>query len=233
MDKLIGWIKIGSTDCFRQVEETKLKFFWTIIEPLIQALFLGYGVKIFFDKNFYEAFFYASEGLIAWSCIRYFIIESANIKFHMRGISTNYLIPEYSYLVRILFNSITLFCLRFIPMMFLSLVIVGESKTFFFLTFLLLIIIFCPFVKILINLGRKIKDLYQFLSIIMNCFFFVSPIIWPSDSIIKIYLIKYNPFYYYFEILRGNLNFNINYIFMLALTIILTFLLSLKLHDRT
>lgn len=190
---------------------TGLGQFWYILSPLIMlfiytVIFSGFmKMKLDIVDNSYAYSIYLVPGLLTWTAFSTMIIRLNTSFFEKAHMIKKISVPMYTFqLSIILTESFVFFISIFLALVFL--LIVNQPVTWTFLWLLpvmVLQILFSFALGVILSLFTVFfKDLKEVVPVIMQLWFWMSPIIYLSAMIEKKYpfLLTYNPFYYFLKI---------------------------------
>lgn len=224
--KYLSFIKVLTTsEILTKYRESPLGPFWVIAANalLILGLYVVYSRIL---KSTAEGYFlYLSFGLVGWYSIVNSINGSANSLQQYQHLILNFKIPLWTYPITVVSTNFLLW-LHNIP--FLLLILIFNSKNLLLILPTILgaltgSIILLPFCIFFAAWCAKYKDLKQAITVIMNCLFFITPIVWyPSELTGRMALLtKLNPFTYILNLYR--LGLKIDYSIFLNTTLLFLF----------
>jgi lipopolysaccharide transport system permease protein len=197
--------------------DIKLRFRGSVLGPLwftvtitAQIAIIGYIYPKVFGIEDESYLRWLGASLICWQYIAFCISESVNVFVSNKNIYQNNKMPLTFFPLKSSFLALYIFLLQ-LPVFFVVLIISGTTISFsaagLFVCGISLIFVFSFLFNILIGmLSLKFHDIPQMITIGLNLAFLVTPIIWmPEMSGNRISILKFNPFYYFIEILRSPL----------------------------
>jgi len=215
--KLFGTIsnlKLSLEFTKRDIKEryvgTNIGQFWLIISPLVFIFiytvifsdFIKMRINIVESKYAYSI--YLIPGLITWTFFANVVGRLTNSIFEKSNIIKKINIPIYVYYFSILLTEFVIYLISiFFGLIFLLLI--GHPITIEFLYLIPLMILLSVFsmaLGIVCSLFNPfLKDLKEIIPIILQLWFWITPIIYLKSMIADKYpfLIKYNPIYYFIE----------------------------------
>jgi lipopolysaccharide transport system permease protein len=201
---------------------------WNVITNVIIIITLSVAYYPYHRDNFIFYISYLSIGVFFWRYISYTINESLSLLEKKKNVLKEVNINMKCFIFEIVFSNFFRLLYAF-PIIIFLLIMNDENfyKNFllFFLIILLIItnLIFLTYSTSIISLIYS--DIKTIIENIMWILFFATPIIWLEDSInIKIkYLLNFNIFYHFFNIIRMPLLNYVNNQFFISLIIVLFF----------
>lgn len=226
---------------------TKLGQFWFIISPIIMItiysiIFSGLmKLKLNIADNTYAYSVYIIPGIVAWTAFSTMITRQSNIFTQKANFIKKIAIPIYIYQIAIAITEFFIFALSFILAIgFLLLVEYPLSLSFLYLLpVMLLQLLFSFSLGIIISLFVPfIKDLKVVIPIVMQLWFWITPIIYMKEITASKYplILTLNPFYHFVHLYQDIFLYgkapqfeSLSIIFILSIT---TFLLAIFLYKK-
>ncbi len=187
---------------------TGLGKFWYVLSPMI-TIFIYTVIFSDFMKmrlniidSTYAYSIYLIPGLLAWTSFSTLILRLTNTFFEKAHFIKKVNIPVYTYLLAILITEFVLFCLAIVLGVFFLLMI-NHPVTFIFLWMVPVMVLQTLFAfslgVVLSVLTPFFKDLKEGIPIILQLWFWMTPLIYLKEMIADKYpfILKYNPFYYF------------------------------------
>lgn len=193
---------------------TGLGQFWYIVSPLVMifiytVIFSDFmKMKLDIIDNSYAYSIYLVPGLLAWTSFSTIVMRLNTSFFEKAGYIKKINVPAYSFQVAIVLTELFTFTIS----MLLGigfLLLVHQSVTWSFLWLvpvMLLQTIFAFALGVILSLFTPFfKDLKEVVPIVMQLWFWVTPIIYVKTMLSHKYpmLLTYNPFYYFVEIYQN------------------------------
>lgn len=186
------------TDLRTRYKGSFLGFFWTLLNPLLMLIVYSvvfkYVVKI--NIEHYTAFLYT--GLISWFLFNQSLISGAGIVIRNAGLVKKIYFPKeilplsvvIGGSVNYLLSLVTLF-----PVLFFYKIDIGWPLLMFPVLLGIYLIFTLALTLIVSSLNVYFRDIEHMLGIILMAWFYLTPIIFPSDMIPKkiSFLFDYNP----------------------------------------
>ncbi len=189
---------------------TGLGQFWYIIHPLIMifiytVIFSDFmKMKLDIVDNSYAYSIYLVPAILSWITFSGLINRLSNSIEQKAGLIKKINVPMYTFQISIIITEFLVFCLS-ILLGVAFLVIVDHPVTLTFLWLLpvmILQILFAFGVGVIISLFAPfIKDIKVAVPIIIQLWFWMTPIIYMKEMVIDKYpsLLTYNPMFYFME----------------------------------
>jgi len=193
---------------------TNLGQFWYILSPLVMifiytVIFSDFmKMKLNVIDSSYSYSIYLISGLFAWTSFSTILMRLNTIFFDKSHLIKKINIPIYTFMISIVLSEFILFIISII-LAIGFLVIISHPVTFTFLWLIPIMIIqtlFALGVGVIFALFTPFfKDLKEVVPIIVQLWFWITPIIYLSDMIADKYptLLKYNPFYHFLKIYQN------------------------------
>lgn len=186
---------------------TIIGFFWSIINPLmfilVYWLVFSVGLKVQLAKGVPFIIVFMS-GLIPWAMFTEVLMTSLgsiNTNAHLikKTVFPSEILPVVSLVTSWFTHAIMIALLLII--MALNKISFSFSNFYFIYYFLALSVFALGLAWLLSALNVFFKDIGQFLHVVINFWFWLTPIVWPMDIVPQKYqyIIKLNPMYYIIE----------------------------------
>lgn len=190
---------------------TGLGQFWYILSPVITifiytVIFSDFmKMKLNIIENSYAYSIYLVPGLLAWTTFSVIISRLTTSFEEKANLIKKINVPAYTFQLSILLTELFLFFISIsLGLGFLLLVNQPITLTFLWLIpVMLLQVIFAYAIGTIVSLFTPFfKDLKEAIPVIIQLWFWMTPIIYMKEMIAKKYpfLLTYNPFYYFVHI---------------------------------
>lgn len=203
------WIFLGQRDL-------KARFRGSFIGPLWILLNLGlfvggaglvYGAL--FGQPMHEFLPFLTAGFVIWGFISATIVESGHTFIIAEGYIKQFSFPKQVYLLRMLVSSAAVFGIGLLALFVLR-IVTGSFDLLGWMYaipgILLLLAAGLAHICLFAYLGARFVDLPHALGGILQIFFFLTPIIFPADTLRDRgldFIYRFNPLYYLIEIVRA------------------------------
>ena len=202
------WVDLAWYDIVSKYKRTALGPFWISVAIIIfiSSISIVYSQLLSADINTYIP--YLTFGIITWIFITSTILESCGCFVDYGGYVTQIKIPYLAFIFRIILRNNIVF-LHNIPIAILTIFIFDMDFSILSLMYLVVNLLILNlnllWISILLSIvSIRFRDVQQFISTIIQPIFFVTPVIWTVESIVNSrFIIDYNIFYYYVELIRG------------------------------
>lgn len=201
------WYALAIQDVLTRYRGSTLGPFWITISTGITAITMGflYGALFGINRTTYLPYF--TTGLISWTFISLFLIESTRIFIESEAYLKNIHLPALTYIFRLIFRNIIVLahnipiylvvaiCYKLKMDAHILLIIPG-------LFFLCLNSLF--FGTLVAFFSARFPDVTGIVASLLQVLFFITPIMWSPSSLpekLRIYLF-FNPFYYLVNMIR-------------------------------
>lgn len=190
---------------------TGLGQLWYVLSPIITifiytVIFSDFmKMKLNIIDNSYAYSIYLVPGLLAWTSFSTIIMRLSTSIFEKANMIKKINVPMHTFQLSIIITEFTLFTLS-ISLGTIFLLIVNQSVTLSFLWMIpvmLLQTIFAFSLGVILSLFTPFfKDLKEAIPIVVQLWFWMTPIIYMREMIADKYpaLLTYNPFYYFVHI---------------------------------
>ncbi len=190
---------------------TGLGQFWYILSPIITifiytVIFSDFmKMKLNIIDNSYAYSIYLVPGLLAWTAFSTILMRLSTSFFEKANLIKKINVPMYTFQLSIVITEFFLFILS-ILLGIGFLILVSQPVTWIFLWMIPIMILQTLFVfglGVILSLFTPFfKDLKEAVPIVVQLWFWMTPIIYMSDMIANKYpaLLVYNPFYYFIKI---------------------------------
>jgi len=197
--------------------DVKLKYrrsffgpWWLTISTLIFIIMLSSLWTKVFSSESDDFLLYFSVGFIIWQWISNQLIESANGYGPYQGIIKQINVNPLLFSLRLNVRNFILFLHNSVVILFVLIYLDKEVNLISFFLFYLgafyVQLNLFLLTIIIMFLCSRFQDLTQVVLIANQLFFFVTPIIWQIDSLkSSMFILDFNPFYYWVEIIRGSI----------------------------
>ncbi|WP_321778924.1 ABC transporter permease [Sulfurimonas sp.] len=202
------WINLAWKDITSKYKRTFLGPFWISLAIIIfiSSISLVYSKLLSVDIHTYIP--YLAFGIITWIFITSTVLESCGCFIDYGGYITQIKVPYLAFIFRIVVRNNIIF-LHNIPIAILTIFIFDIDFNFYSLLFfifnLFILNLNLIWISILLSIvSLRFRDVQQFISTMIQPIFFVTPVIWTANSIGNSrFIIDYNLFYYFVELIRG------------------------------
>ncbi len=190
---------------------TGLGQFWYILSPIITifiytVIFSDFmSMKLNIIDNSYSYSIYLVPGLLAWTTFSIIISRLSNSFEEKANLIKKINVPMYTFQLSILLTELLLFFISIaLGLGFLFLVNQPITLTFLWMIPVMLMqVVFAFSIGVILSLFTPFfKDLKEAVPIIIQLWFWMTPIIYMKEMIANKYplLLTYNPFYYFVHI---------------------------------
>jgi lipopolysaccharide transport system permease protein len=204
--------------------------FWFTLTTAITILGMGLVFSVLFKMDPKTYLLYLSTSIICWTLISSTIVELSTSFISNEGYLKNYPGPKSIVIYKIIFRNIIAFLHNLIILPVVFLICQKSVGTVNLLAIVGLFFLFINLVFIGLIIGplcTRYRDGQQIIQSFMNIIVYVTPIFYTKEQIASKlpFLVTYNPFYYFIEIIRAPLLGTIpslsNYIAISIITICL------------
>jgi len=201
------WYTLANQDIKLRYRRSYLGPFWLTISMMVSIYTMGFLYSHLFKANIDTYFPYLASGVICWTFLSTLILESANIFIESEGYIRNSKTHLSIFNMRLIVRNFFIFLHNLVA--FVPIIFIFHTKINFW-TFIMpfsIIIIAMNAVfwgAILGIIGARYRDFSQILTSLVQVIFFLTPIMWmPSYLPEKAHwVIQWNPFYHFLNLLR-------------------------------
>lgn len=204
-------IYLGWLDVKQRYRRSKVGPFWITISMAVTILMIGLVFSQVLKSNITTYLPYLAIGIIVWNFVLSTVTDSCNAFVDFRQVILERPLPLFFHIIRILSKNTIIFFhnLVIVPILFLVLQIpVGFDAVYSLFGIVLLLGTLSWASLLFAIICTRYRDLLQVIVSLMQVLFYLTPVIWMADQIPDRYsslILKYNPFYYYLELVRGPL----------------------------
>lgn len=203
------WKKMAWIDIKQRYRRSWIGPFWLTIGMGVTVSALALLYANLFKLNIKEFLPFIASGFVFWALLSTTIIESSNVFLTASGFIKQIKLPYLVYIYRLVWRNVIIFLHNAVVL----LVVLIFSLNHFSWSMLLAI---PGFFAIILNLVwmslmcamlcTRYRDFTQIVANFIQIFFFITPINWmPSLLSGHQYLMTFNPFYHFIEIVRAPL----------------------------
>lgn len=198
---------------FLGLMEIKLKYkrsiigpWWITISTALTITLLGSLWTMVFGMDLHEYLPYFALGLILWNLFLTQNTDATNLFSKNEALLKEVYISPIEFLISSAISNLIIFFHNFIVILFIIFYfdLFVNNSLFFSIIGFLLFVLFTFFISGIVSMiSARYKDAVQIFTVFFNLLFFISPIIWKSDSIKSEFMfIKLNPIYHFLEAIR-------------------------------
>ena len=202
----LGWL-----DVKQMYRRSKVGPFWITISMAVTILMIGLVFSQVLKSNITTYLPYLAIGIIVWNFVLSTVTDSCNAFVDFRQVILERPLPLFFHIIRIVSKNTIIFAhnLVIVPILFLVLQVpIGIDALYSVLGIMLLLVTLSWVSLLLAIICTRYRDLLQVIVSLMQVVFYFTPVIWMADQIPERYsalILKYNPFYYFLELVRGPL----------------------------
>lgn len=200
------WHLLAMQDIRQRYRRSVIGPFWLTLSTFISISALGIVYAKIFQIKIDDYLPYLSVGFIFWTFISGSLLEACGVFIQSEGIIKQINLPFGVHVMRMVWRNL-------ITLAHHSIVLVvvfyycGQkvsSEILYFPVALLLVILTSVFLGYIFGaLCARFRDVAQVVASIVQVVFYITPVIWRPDLLSgHEYLLVYNPFFHYLQILR-------------------------------
>ncbi len=201
------WSTLAWQEIRKRYQRSLLGPFWITLTMLVMIGGMGPIYSILFRVDVHTFLPYLSLGIITWGLISPLILESCTVFQQSDKLIQSVRLPMTIYIAKMIYSNVLIFLhniLAFVPIM----LVFSISPQWVWLMVipgvLLIIIAAIPVGFILGPLCTRFRDLQPIVASLMQLLFFLTPIFWKASMLgPRQYLVNYNPFFLFVELVRG------------------------------
>lgn len=233
------WLLLGYRDVVLRYRRSKFGPFWITISMGVMAAALGslYSRVLDLDPNDYIP--YLVIGWATWYFISALVIDSCQVFITNASAIKEINAPKSMYIYRAVWRNLIVFSLNILiyVVVVLGFQVWPGSAVLLVVPALLIYLINGMWLGMLLGtLNVRYRDIAQMVGNVMRLMFFMTPIIWSADSDrVPSFVIDFNPFYYFIEIVRAPLLGSVPPLYMWGVVLLITLtgcLTSLYVYSR-
>jgi len=201
------WLLLGWQDIRLRYRRSYLGPWWITLSMLVTMVCLGFLYANLFKLPLNEFLPYLAIGMVVWALILSLITEGTSALVESTPYLKQISLPYSVFILRIITRNVLIFLHNIIPVVLVLLffqVKISWALSGLFLSLIIIIFNGFCFAWILAILGARYRDLVPIVASIMQIAFFLTPIIWEARILPEKYryLVDYNPFAQFVEIIR-------------------------------
>lgn len=206
----IVWLTLGSQDIKLRYRRSILGPLWITISMAITIYSMGFLYAKLFHIEIDTYLPYLASGIIGWSFISSLLIESSQVFIESEGYIRNQESYVSTFMMRLIVRNILVFLhnlLAFIPIIIVCKLNFGY-KFLFLIPHIFIIALNAFFYGTsLAIIATRYRDFSQIIASVMQVIFFLTPVMWMATALSTNmqWIIKYNPFYYFLNLIRAPL----------------------------
>jgi ABC-type polysaccharide/polyol phosphate export permease len=204
-----GWV-LGGLDLKIRYRRSILGPIWISISYLVTVCFLSIVWTKVFNQNIKNFIWYFSIGLLVWNYIVNVISSSYMLFTDTAGILLNYNIDKDVIITRNIVRELYVFIHALVVLILIFFYaepnIHSKDIVLSFLGFVLVTVILFNLSYLISILVLRYRDLKEVFATSINLLYYVTPILWPIESLKgSEYIYLYNPFYHIVNVIRAPL----------------------------
>ena len=203
------WGSFAIYDIKLRYTRSKLGFYWSFLNTAIWILALFVVFKNIFGQDDFSFLLYMTVGIIFFNFLETSLTDTTNILIANRILLLSINLSIMFFFLRNFYKNFLIFLLSgFIYLLMVLFVDLNISYEIFLLPLSLIILsIFIFSLTVIIGIWCvRYRDLIPLTYIILRILFIITPVFW-TKNILKEYtfILDYNPFYYFLELVRNPL----------------------------
>ena len=231
------FIVFASQEIKSKYSRSILGAFWITLSTLISISLLGIVFGFMMTDRFDSYFPHLALGIILWTFVESLTTDLTSSFYNNKSIILQSNLPLSIHIFIVALRNLYVFLHNsvIIPIIFIIFKISPNflSCIFSLLSFLLMIIFIMSVGLIFATVANRYRDFPNIVNNLLRLLFFMTPVIWSSSLISNekiLFLLKFNPFFWFFDLIRSPLLTNVvsysSFIFLLIITILI-FVLAL------
>jgi ABC-type polysaccharide/polyol phosphate export permease len=172
------------------------------------VLMLGYLFSILFQRDFETYLLYLASGFATWLLISSSLTEGVNVFVKNRGFIRELPMPLPVYVWALWWKLLIAYGMYVLLAMAISFLVQGPQLVLLLIIPGAAMIMVTSFFSILLlgAVGARYRDLIHLLPNVLRALFFITPVLWSLDRRERlVWLLDYNPIYYFIELVRAPL----------------------------
>lgn len=204
-----AWLLLAWFEIKHSYRGSILGPFWITITMGVFVFAVGLLYSQVFQANAAAYIPWLAAGMLAWTLISGTITEGSNVYIGSSGFSTEIRLPYMFFSLKLAAKQLISFAHNVIVVVVVA-VIFGLPLGLQTLAFLpgLAIILFCGIcASVILGLvSVRFRDIPQIIQSLVQISFFLTPIIWNPEQVQgRMFIVLYNPFYHFIELVRAPL----------------------------
>ncbi len=202
------WLRLGVQDVRLRFRRSALGLAWIFVNLLVSILAIGFVYGVLFKLEVNTFIPMLSVGLIIWGYLTASIIEGGVAFIASEGYIKQIALPIYVYVLRS-FVSISLTTLislaTYVLVVLIFAVPIGVGILWAIPGLILVALASLLAITIFAFLNAHFRDTAPLAGSVMQVLFYVTPVIWPAESLRERGagpVVDFNPFYHLLEVVR-------------------------------
>ena len=189
---------------------TVFGYFWTLLNPILMMSVMAVVFATLFKQDLKTFTVFLFSGMIAWNCFNTIVVQSATSFINNEGLIKKIYLPKLIFPLSVTIALVIDSLLSFIALFAIMLVLGAKFSLalLFIPVAYALLVIFSLGIALVMSVATVFfRDLQYVIGIIMQAWFFLTPIFYKPDSLAgKVaWLIKLNPLASFVELFRAPL----------------------------
>lgn len=204
-------IVLGWNDVKQRYIRSKIGPFWLTISMAITVVGMGLVFGTLFGSPLYDFLPFLALGMIIWGFVTTTISDACTTFTSSEGIIKQIAHPLHTHIFRMIYRNILVFGHNFViyPLILLVFLKPLSMTSLLFIPGFFLVVINLIWVSVFLAVVcTRFRDLTQIVSSSIQLLFFVTPIMWQPELMIRkgrAIFVDVNPFYHLIEIVRAPL----------------------------
>jgi len=202
------WLRLGIQDVRLRFRRSLLGVAWIFLNLTITILTIGFIYSSLLGQDLKKFLPFLTIGLVVWGYLTAAVVEGGMAFITAEGYIRQIGVPIYVYIFRS-FVHVSLFMLlnlvTYFPVAYVSGITLHYGMLWAVPGLLLTATVVLLFITMFAYLHTRFRDAIPFASALLQVVFYVTPVIWPPESLHQQglhWVIDYNPFYHLLEIIR-------------------------------
>lgn len=199
---------LAKVDITQRYRRSSLGPFWITISTAVMVACIGLIFGNLFRTPMNDFLPFIATGLIVWNLISSTIIEATTVFPSAEAIIKQLPLPLFTHVLRMVIRNVYIFLhnLIIIPILLLILHRGVSWEAVLVIPGFLLLLLNLLWISLLLGIiCARFRDMTQIVNSFLQVFFYVTPIIWMPEQIIKragSFILNINPFYHFMQLVR-------------------------------
>jgi ABC-2 type transport system permease protein/lipopolysaccharide transport system permease protein len=203
------WLRLGWNDILQRYRRSLLGPLWLTASMAIMVLSLGVVQTRIFKVDARDFIPFLCVGLLVWGYIASILTEAGTMFTGAEAYVKQIRLPYSVYIYRFTWSKLIIFAHNFV--IYLGILIYFSINPGWTVLYVvpgfLLLVLNGVFTSLYVGMASaRFRDIPQIINSLIQVLFFITPIFWKPELIgLDSYLIAFNPFYHFVEIVRAPL----------------------------
>lgn len=203
------WLMLGWHDIDQRYRRTTLGPFWFTLTTFVMVASLGFVFSKVLGNDMSTYIPFLAAGLVSWALISQIVSEAPTAFVSAENIINAVNLPFTVHVLRVLVRQLVIYFHNLLALVLIAIwyeLHIGIT-TLLLLPGLILVLLNGLWMGLfLATLGTRFRDLGPIVTNVLQLLFFLTPIVWPPDTIgAHRYIVDWNPAYHLISVIRAPL----------------------------